>query len=97
MWPIVSFIANWLIIKGMAQSHAKFKKGDIVSWKWGRYRAYGHVAEIFTHSVTRTIKGARVTRNGTPQEPAYMLVQEKGNEVLKSQSELSIEAVTAPG
>jgi len=91
----------WFLTKigfniAMTQAQAKFKKGDIVSWQWGRYRAYGHVAEIIPHNVTKTIKGTRVTRNGTPQDPAYVLIQEKGNEVLKSQSELCIEAVSSP-
>lgn len=67
---------------------AKFKKGTEVEWAWGRGHATARVKEIFTDSVTRTIKGKRITRHGTKEEPAYLLEQENGNEVLKSESEL---------
>lgn len=61
---------------------------DTVRWKWGSGHASGTVEERFTEKVTRTIKGNEVTRNATEDDPAYLIVQEDGDRVLKSGSEL---------
>ena len=68
---------------------ATFKTGAPVSWTWGSGTATGTVTEVFTEHVTRTIKGTEVTRNATPDEPAYLVEQEDGDRVLKSASELT--------
>jgi hypothetical protein len=68
-----------------------YTPGTAVSWPWGGHTAHGVVAEVFTESVTRTIKGTSVTRNATPFNPAYMVEQEKGTRALKSHSELKAE------
>jgi hypothetical protein len=39
--------------------------------------------------VTRKIKGAEITRNGDHDNPAYLVEQDDGNEVLKLASELA--------
>jgi Hypervirulence associated proteins TUDOR domain len=66
----------------------KFEKGMQVRWNWGAHDAYGEIREIFTEKVTRHIKGKAITRNASSEKPAYLLVQENGQEVLKSESEL---------
>ncbi len=66
-----------------------FSKGDKVTWEWGSGTAKGVVAEVFTDKVTRKIKGKEITRNATKAEPACLVRQEDGDEVLKSASELS--------
>ena len=66
----------------------KFRKGQSVEWAWGKGHAVGKIAESFTESITRTIKGSKITRHGTQANPAYLILQEKGNEVLKLHSEL---------
>jgi len=38
--------------------------------------------------VERKIKGKEITRNASREEPAYLVKQEDGDEVLKSGSEL---------
>ncbi len=68
---------------------AQFSKGDRVQWNWGSGTAEGTVQESFTSEVTRTIKGTEVTRDATEDEPAYLIEQEDGDRVLKSESELS--------
>ena len=68
---------------------AKYRKGTEVSWSWGSGTATGKVQETFTEKVTRTIKGTEVTRNASDDEPAYLVEQEDGDRVLKSESELS--------
>ncbi|MGE3307915.1 MAG: DUF2945 domain-containing protein [Rhizobiaceae bacterium] len=67
---------------------AKFRKGAQVAWTWGAHIAHGKVAESFTTDVTRTIKGERIKRRASTQEPAYLITQADGGRVLKSHSEL---------
>ena len=66
-----------------------FRKGQAVHWAWGGNRAEGKVAERFDRRVQRTIKGTKVTKVGTPDNPAYLIEQEDGGKVLKRGSELS--------
>jgi len=66
-----------------------FRKGSKVKWKWGGHEARGVIAERFTRRVTRTIEGAKVVRDATEDEPAYLVKQEDGGRALKSASELS--------
>ena len=70
---------------GMADKH---RKGTGVQWNWGDSHATGKVSETFTRSVTRTLKGAKVTKNGNEDCPAYLIEQEDGTEVLKLHSEV---------
>ena len=60
-----------------------------MKWEWGSGTATGKVEETFSKKVTRTIEGNEVTRNASEDEPAYLIEQEDGDEVLKSESELS--------
>lgn len=62
--------------------------GDTVTWEWGEGEASGEVVERFTSDVTRTIDGSEITRNASEDEPAYLIRQDDGQEVLKSASEL---------
>ncbi len=45
--------------------------------------------ERFTDRITRTIGGSEITRNATDDDPAYLIEQDDGDQVLKSASELS--------
>jgi len=67
------------------------RKGSKVEWTWGANKAHGKIVERFTKKITRTIKGTEVTRNATQREPAYLIEQEDGDQVLKSRSELSLQ------
>jgi hypothetical protein len=64
------------------------KKGETVHWNWGKSEAEGKVEEKFTEPVTKKIKETSVKRNASKEEPAVLIKQENGNEVLKSESEL---------
>ncbi|WP_308916366.1 DUF2945 domain-containing protein [Jannaschia sp. LMIT008] len=64
------------------------QKGDTVEWNWGNGTGSGKVTERFTDKVTRTIKGNEVTRDASDDEPAFMIEQDDGDRVLKSESEL---------
>lgn len=65
-----------------------FAKGDDVKWNWGPGQAEATVQEVHTERVERTIKGKQKTRNGTEDNPAYVLEQSDGQTVLKLHSEL---------
>lgn len=67
---------------------SSFRKGQKVQWKWGNGTGEGKIAETFTSDVTRKLKGSEVTRNATEDEPAYLIRQEDGAEVLKSCTEI---------
>lgn len=66
-----------------------FKKNDKVKWKWGNGTAEGKIIEVFHEDVTKNIKGSEITRNASKDEPAYLIKQDDGDEVLKSYSEIS--------
>ena len=64
------------------------RKGSTVSWKWGSSQASGKVTEIHREKVTRKSKGESITRNGSDDDPAYVIEQEDGTTVLKLRSEV---------
>lgn len=72
----------------MDKSLEPYRDGDRVRWRWGEHMAEGVISEVFTGRAERTIKGAHVVRNGEPDNPAYLIRQESGAEVLKKHSEL---------
>ena len=57
-----------------------YSEGDEVKWNWGNGTGTG--------KITKTIDGSEITRNASEDEPAYLIEQEDGDEVLKSGSEL---------
>jgi Hypervirulence associated proteins TUDOR domain len=64
------------------------RTGTVVTWSWGTSEAEGTVTEVHHDKVTRTTKGKQVTRNGTADDPAYVIEQEDGTVVLKLASEV---------
>ncbi|HAT69358.1 MULTISPECIES: DUF2945 domain-containing protein [Croceibacter] len=65
------------------------KEGTSVTWKWGSGEAFGKVVETYTKSVTKTIKGTDVTRDGETNNKALYIKQEDGDHVLKLESEVN--------
>ncbi|WP_424973930.1 DUF2945 domain-containing protein [Dinoroseobacter sp. S124A] len=65
-----------------------FQVGQKVAWDWGNGTAEGKVTQIYTRKVKRTIKGTEVTRNGSSDDPALLIKQSDGDEVLKSSAEV---------
>jgi len=65
------------------------KKGETVHWNYGKGEGEGKVQEVFTRPAEKKIKGKTVKRKGSKEEPAVLIKQENGNEVLKSESELT--------
>ncbi|MEM9791163.1 MAG: DUF2945 domain-containing protein [Planctomycetota bacterium] len=64
------------------------RSGTKVEWDYGQGTATGTVTEVYHEKVTKTFKGSEVTRNATEDEPAYLIEQEDGDEVLKSSTEV---------
>lgn len=64
------------------------REGTEVSWKWGNGTATGTVDEIHRSKVTRTIDGSEISRDGTDDDPAYVIKQDDGTTVLKLRSEV---------
>lgn len=64
------------------------RTGTEVTWSWGNGSASGKVTEIHHDKVSRTTKGEKITRDGTQDDPAYVIEQEDGTVVLKLQSEV---------
>ncbi|KAA1261464.1 hypothetical protein LF1_40140 [Rubripirellula obstinata] len=67
----------------------KFQVNQYVKWNYGSGTGEGQIKESFKEKVTKTIKGNDVTRNATEDEPAYLVEQADGDQVLKGESELS--------
>lgn len=67
---------------------ATVKKGDEVTWNYGKGKAQGVVAEVHEDDVTRTVQGAKVKRKGSADEPALVISQGK-KKVIKSASEVT--------
>ena len=65
-----------------------FQTNQYVKWDWGNGTAKGQIKDRFEREVTRTLQGSEVTRDGSKNNPAYLIKQEDGDEVLKLGSEL---------
>jgi hypothetical protein len=64
------------------------RTGTTVTWRWGTGTAEGKVVAIHARPVHRRINGSRITRLGSPEDPAYEIEQEDGSKVLKLRSEV---------
>ncbi|WP_102109090.1 DUF2945 domain-containing protein [Oceaniglobus roseus] len=65
-----------------------YSEGTKVQWSWGNGTGTGKVVKKYTQKITKKIKGSEVTRDASDDDPAYLIEQEDGDEVLKSGSEL---------
>ena len=70
-------------------SKSKFKIGDAVQWKWYKDFIQGEVVEIYFEPVQREIKGSLIKRNGSLENPAYLVISKAKNYALKLETELS--------
>ena len=65
-----------------------FQSDQYVKWDWGNGTAKGQITERFEREVTRTLQGTEITRQGSEDNPAYLIKQDDGDEVLKLGSEI---------
>lgn len=64
------------------------KKGDKVHWNRGKSQAEGTIKDKSEKTIIKKIKGTEVKRKAGKEEPAYIIEQQNGTEVVKSESEL---------
>lgn len=74
---------------------AHFRKNSKVEWSWAGSTVQGVVVDVFKESVTKTIKGKKITRHGSDEKPAYLVESDKGNQALKLETELRKSSVKA--
>jgi hypothetical protein len=65
------------------------REGSQVTWPWGAHTATGKVVEIHRATVTRALAGSDITRHGSDDDPAYLIEQDDGAQVLKLRSEVT--------
>jgi len=66
-----------------------YSEGAVVEWNWANGTGSGKVVKRYTRKITLKIKGSEITRDASEDNPAYRIRQDDGDEVLKSESELS--------
>ncbi|MGA0560564.1 DUF2945 domain-containing protein [Larkinella sp. VNQ87] len=64
------------------------KKGDAVRWKYASGHAEGKVVEVHKKEIEKTIKGSKIKRNGSDENPALVIEQDDKQVVLKLESEV---------
>lgn len=65
-----------------------YSKGTEVEWDWGEGTATGKIEKTYTQKTTVKLKGSEITREASEEEPAYLIEQEDGDQVLKSSNEI---------
>ncbi|MFW5660246.1 MAG: DUF2945 domain-containing protein [Oceanicaulis sp.] len=65
-----------------------YSTGETVKWNWGNGEGSGEIAEVHESRVEKQIKGETITRNGSSDNPAYVIDSANGARVLKLHSEL---------
>ena len=66
------------------------EKGDSVQWKYGKGTSIGKVTKIYPEPITLKLGESDITRNGTEENPALLIAQTNGSQVLKLASEVKI-------
>jgi len=66
----------------------QIREGTSVKWNWGNGTGEGKVTEVFKDRVTRTLNGSEIAKNGSDEEPAYLIEQDDGAQVLKLATEV---------
>ena len=67
---------------------ATVKKGDDVTWKYGKGEAEGTVAEVHKEDVNKSVQGTKVKRKGSAEEPA-LVIKQGDKKIVKSSSEVT--------
>ena len=65
-----------------------FSVGVKISWKWLGRKINGIVKEVHFKPISKIIKEKNIKRNGSKENPAYLVQSDSGNLALKLHSEL---------
>lgn len=66
----------------------KINVGDTVYWKWGNGMAEAEVMEIRQEKTTIETKGKTISRDGSPEDPALILLNARNVRILKLSHEV---------
>ncbi len=69
-----------------------FAKETFVKWVWGQGYGKGKIVDHYKETVHKVLQGSEITRHGTADNPAYLIQQENGPQVLKLHSELQLDS-----
>lgn len=72
------------------------KVGSKVEWKWLGKTISGVVEEVHKEKITKVIKDKKIVRNGSVENPAYLVKSDAGNFALKLGSELAVASNAKP-
>jgi len=83
----------WAHLRRIGSDMIRSKKkslspGARVIWVWDGRTAEGVIRKVFTHRLERTFNGSTVTRPCTKRNPAYLIEQEGGLQLLLNHSDL---------
>ncbi len=67
---------------------SSFAIGTTVTWRAPTGTEQGRVTGVHPRPVVRRVRGVRLTRLGTPEDPAYEIEQADGSLVLRLRSEV---------
>ena len=67
-----------------------FRINQTVQWRWLGQVIVGQVKEVFFEPTVKIIKGKSIKRNGSRNNPAYLVQSAAGNIALKLHSELQV-------
>lgn len=62
----------------------------MVCWKWLGREIPGVVVSVHIEPISKVIKGKTIKRNGSKENPAYVVESQAGNLALKLHSELAV-------
>ena len=65
-----------------------YKVGTLVYWKWLGRKVFGKVIEVHFAPIVKEIKGKKIKRNGSSQNPAYLVQSKAENLALKLHTEI---------
>ncbi len=72
----------------MIRRKVAYQPGSRVRWADGGQLVQGIIRKVFTHRLERTMNGATVTRPANKRNPAYLIEQECGAQLLLNHNEL---------
>lgn len=65
-----------------------FRVGSVVQWNWMGRKVKGTVKKIYTKPVAKVLRDFEFERNGSAENPAYLIKTTAGSDVLKGHAEL---------
>jgi hypothetical protein len=66
------------------------RQGDYVAWKWLSGYGHGIITSVIGRRAEIESNGAQIVRNGTQDDPALIISDHSGKQVLKRAHEVKI-------